>query len=455
MLDKALMASVLARLRACPEVFAVALLDSSGTRLAQDVADGSRGVVEHVVVSLIPVLEEMRRTEPAWSSVFLDVGTDYVVGRRIAEYVVLVLAHPPLSIGKVNQALDSAMDDIWEALGRPGSGTHRRPGTVQLSEDDVVWLLDDDEYGDNILHDELFCEAELSASSLAALPQLIPPEADLTDRMNTQEIERLPDEMAAVTNIIERHGALERQMKLARRVQASLLPAQDSQSLPFADIAAHFHPADLCSGDWWTVDLLPDGRVLFVIGDVTGHGVGPAMITALARGAYDATRAQLGARVTCEALLRIMNTSIYRSARSSLLMTCLVCILDPRNGTMSVSNAGHTFPLLTRQRSSKIHIREIVIRGSPLGSAEELELATMVVSLQPDDVLFWYTDGVIDCENEQGNQFGRKRLLQSLRRQSSREPAVICDTLRHLLTCFRGNQKQSDDLAFAVARIKG
>lgn len=455
MLDEALMASVLARLRACPEVFAVALLDSSGTRLAQDIADTSRGVVEHVVASLIPVLEEMRRTEPAWSSVFLDVGTDYVVGRRVAEYVVLVLAHPPLAISKLNQVLDSSMDEIWNALGRPGSGTHRRSGTVQLSDEDVVWLLDEeDELFDSILDDELF-EAELSAASLASLPQLIPPETDITDRMNTQEMERLPDELAAVTNIIERHGALERQMKLARRVQASLLPAPGSHTLPFADIAVQFYPADLCSGDWWTVDVLPDGRVLFVIGDVTGHGVGPAMITAMAQGACDATRAQLGAGVTCEALLRSMNTSIYRSARSSLLMTCVVCILDPRNGTMSVSNAGHTFPLLTRQWENKIHIRELVIRGSPLGSSQDLDLSTMVVSLQPDDVLFWYTDGVIDCENEQGKQFGRKRLLQSLRRQSSREPAVICDAFRHLLAGFRGSQKQSDDVAFAVARIKG
>jgi serine phosphatase RsbU (regulator of sigma subunit) len=191
-----------------------------------------------------------------------------------------------------------------------------------------------------------------------------------------------------------------------------------------------------------------------MMGYVTGHGAGPAMVTGIAKAAFDVAVAWRGELVTCDDILGAMNAAVYRAARGKMLMTCVASVIDPAQRTVSVTNAGHVFPMLVRRSAGGWQLRELVARGSPLGSAEAADLDTSVIDLAPEDTLVWYTDGLTDCENVSRAQFGRKRLARSLRRESSTTPVDIRDRILLDLRQFSGERPPADDITFAVARIK-
>src|SRR5205085_8451616 len=108
---------------------------------------------------------------------------------------------------------------------------------------------------------------------------------------------------------------LEKELELARTIQETLVPTADLIERGPIKVAGHFQPATQCGGDWWAVHDLPGDKVLIIIGDVTGHGVPAAMITAAAKAACDVGRALEGPRLTPGRLLELMNGAIFESAR--------------------------------------------------------------------------------------------------------------------------------------------
>src|SRR5262249_52982189 len=136
-------------------------------------------------------------------------------------------------------------------------------------------------------------------------------------------------------------ATLEKELEVARMIQETLVPPPDLVDRGFAQLAGYFLPASQCGGDWWTMHDLPDGRLLVVIGDVPGHGVPSAMITAAAKASCDVVRATEGAKLTVTRLLEVMNRAIFESAKRKFVMTCFASILDPKTRTITYANAGH------------------------------------------------------------------------------------------------------------------
>src|SRR6185436_19615831 len=108
---------------------------------------------------------------------------------------------------------------------------------------------------------------------------------------------------------------------------------------------------------------LVDGKVLLVVGDVTGHGVPSAMITAAAKAACDVSRYVYRDDVTVTGLLEIMNYAIFESAQRRFVMTCFASIIDTQRRTITYANAGHNFPYLLRADE----FQSLLIRGNRLG----------------------------------------------------------------------------------------
>src|SRR5688572_26299642 len=123
---------------------------------------------------------------------------------------------------------------------------------------------------------------------------------------------------------------MEKELEVARTIQETLVPPSDTVDRKFVKIAGYFQPASQCGGDWWTYHDLKDGKVLVVIGDVTGHGVPSAMITAAAKAACDVARAVNNEDVSSTQLLEIMNRAIFESAKRKFVMTCFASVIDPK-----------------------------------------------------------------------------------------------------------------------------
>jgi serine phosphatase RsbU (regulator of sigma subunit) len=249
-------------------------------------------------------------------------------------------------------------------------------------------------------------------------------------------------------------ATLEKELEVARTIQETLVPPPDPVERQYVRLAGYFLPASQCGGDWWTVHDMPDGRILVVIGDVTGHGVPSAMITAAAKAACDVVRATEGDKLTVTRLLEVMNRAIFESAKRKFVMTCFASILDPRKRTITYANAGHNFPYLFRPGAVDGNDFQVLMsRGNRLGDLEESTYSEKTAPLSANDVLVWYTDGIVECENDRGEEYGEKRFRAAIRRAAELDPVAMRESVVSAAGQFFGERPRKDDITMVFARI--
>jgi serine phosphatase RsbU (regulator of sigma subunit) len=249
-------------------------------------------------------------------------------------------------------------------------------------------------------------------------------------------------------------ATLEKELEVARTIQETLVPPPDPVDRSFIKLAGYFMPASQCGGDWWTVHDMADGRLLVVIGDVTGHGVPSAMITAAAKAACDVARAEQGNKLTVTKLLEVMNRAIFESAKRKFVMTCFASIIDPKARTITFANAGHNFPYLFRPGATDgSDFQVLMSRGNRLGDLEESSYAEKTQNLTPGDVLVWYTDGIVECENPTGEEYGEKRFRAAIRRAGDLDPASMRESVVAAAGQFFADRARKDDITMVFARI--
>jgi serine phosphatase RsbU (regulator of sigma subunit) len=249
-------------------------------------------------------------------------------------------------------------------------------------------------------------------------------------------------------------ATLEKELEVARTIQETLVPPPDPVERDYVKLAGYFLPASQCGGDWWTVHDMPDGRILVVIGDVTGHGVPSAMITAAAKAACDVVRATEGDKLTVTRLLEVMNRAIFESAKRKFVMTCFASILDPKRKTITYANAGHNFPYLFRPGAADGNDFQVLMsRGNRLGDLEESTYSEKTATLNLNDILVWYTDGIVECENDRGEEYGEKRFRAAIRRAAELDPVAMRESVVSAAGQFFGERPRKDDITMVFARI--
>ncbi|XXX76366.1 PP2C family protein-serine/threonine phosphatase [Sorangium sp. So ce134] len=259
----------------------------------------------------------------------------------------------------------------------------------------------------------------------------------------------LGDRLVQLLHDTAERASLKEQLEVARAVQQMLVPSDDVIERRSLRLASHFQPAAECGGDWWTFHDLPDGKLLTVIGDVTGHGISSAIITGAAKAACDIARTFIREELSVAQLLRLMNCSIFEAGKQKFLMTCAACIFDPEARSLTLANAGHPFPYLVRNNT----VRQLAAQGSPLGAASSAEYASSTVHLEGGDALLWFTDGVTECENASNEQFTEKRLRALFQSVATYAPEEARDAIVAAVTRFRGERSLDDDMTLVVARV--
>ena len=261
---------------------------------------------------------------------------------------------------------------------------------------------------------------------------------------------RLADQLMMLLSDTAERAVLKKELEVARAVQQLLVPSDETIHRDGMQIASYFQPAAECGGDWWTVAELADGKVLTMIGDVTGHGVSSAIITGAAKAAcelaIDVTRGAIDAR----RLLGLMNSALYRTARQQVMMTCNATIIDPAAHSLVMANAGHPNPILVRQGI----IHPLMAEGAPLGAAADTTYQQIQLGLEAGDVLACFTDGIVEAENRRGEQFTERRLRAVTQRAAPQGAIEVRDAVVGALTAFRESTEQADDLTFVVTAFR-
>ncbi len=241
---------------------------------------------------------------------------------------------------------------------------------------------------------------------------------------------------------------VERDLDLAREIQQGLLPQLPPEAQGF-EIAGWNQPADQTGGDFYDWLSLPDGRVVLTLADVTGHGIGPALIVAVYR-AYVRASTTFGIAALAAAFENI-NDLLCADLPQGKFITAVVGVLDPQANRMRMVSAGHG-PLLYYQAASGT-VQSWNADGPPLGIVEGLEFdAPRDIEFSPGDILVLVTDGFFEWANEAGELFGTDRLEAFVRANSNLAPAAFIHALHEAVLDHAGGTVQGDDLTALVIR---
>lgn len=251
-------------------------------------------------------------------------------------------------------------------------------------------------------------------------------------------------------------ATLEKELEVARVIQESLLPPSRLIDKGFFQFQGYFKSASICGGDWWSFSELVNDKLLVLIGDVTGHGVSSAMITAAAKSCCDTLRHVTEGELTCTFLLEELNKTIYEAAHRKFVMTFFATIIDPHARTITFSNAGHNFPMLFRAHAKEGEpgVVPLVTRGNRLGDVMESRFLERTVSFEPGDVLVWYTDGLTEGMGKNGEEFGEKRFRRSIMAALEKGPDAILERiLRDAEAHFANFAHPEDDITLVVGKF--
>ncbi len=248
----------------------------------------------------------------------------------------------------------------------------------------------------------------------------------------------------------QRMASLQRDVELAREIQTGLFPAELPTRGAFR-VAAVNDPGQRVSGDYYDLISMDDGRHWVLIADVTGEGVAAALIMANLQAAVHAT---IEGAVDPGALLTRWNRLIYSNTHSSKFVTCLLALIDPAQGRIHLSTAGHCRPFLLRAGDAPPESIEIE-SNYPLGVVENADFASTNIDVGRDPYIYFaFTDGVIEAMNAEGDQYGLDRLGAVFEEAHGElNPASLVKQVRKSVTSFVGSAPQSDDITILAARV--
>lgn len=250
-----------------------------------------------------------------------------------------------------------------------------------------------------------------------------------------------PDATAPPANA-ERDETLHQDLRVARDIQVSLLLAS-SPRLPGWEASTSFLPASELGGDLYDFVELNPPHWGVMIGDVSGKGIPAALHMAVARTLF---RMEARQRRDPGQTLAQINQYIIEQVPQGCI-TLLYGQLNTADGTMRLANAGHNYPLILNDT-----VHELPLDGLPLGIDADYAFAETTAQLQPGDVLIFYTDGVVEAFNEQGELFGFERLKEVLAESPRRRPRTLTRHIVRAVRAFTGPTPQSDDITLVVLR---
>jgi serine phosphatase RsbU (regulator of sigma subunit) len=244
----------------------------------------------------------------------------------------------------------------------------------------------------------------------------------------------------------EEQQRLARELEIATQIQQSMLPTH-APSIPGLDIAFHFKPADEVGGDYY--DLLPlgDSHLAVAVGDVNGHGLGAALLMAMAKSSL---HTQAGKDPTVEAVMLGLNDMIYSATTERRFMTFVYALIDLQTRTMVAANAGHPFPFRRFGADGAVAMVETP-PVYPLGVRRKGKYAPSESHMQVGDVLVFYSDGIIEGRNPDGEDFGFDRFEQVIRDHGQGTATEIRDALLRAFADFNG--QQDDDITLLVIKF--
>lgn len=239
--------------------------------------------------------------------------------------------------------------------------------------------------------------------------------------------------------------SLKNDLEVAREIQLAMLP-QRTHAVEGLEAAGRTRPANTVGGDCYDILRLPDGRLLLMLGDVSGKGSPAALLMALA---IAMLRTLAPENLPLVGLVERLNRLVYEQTPGSRFITMFVAAIDPATWTLTYINAGQTPPLLRRRTGG---IEALTTGGMALGMFDRATYAAAELTLDPGDLLVAYSDGVTEAEDPAGAPFdesGLRRVIEAHHRDAPDDlgAAIVAAVVAHA-----ASGRLADDLTVLAAR---
>jgi sigma-B regulation protein RsbU (phosphoserine phosphatase) len=240
---------------------------------------------------------------------------------------------------------------------------------------------------------------------------------------------------------------LQREIHLAQNIQMKLLNGE-KPLLPSGEMSGVSIPARLIGGDYFDFYPLTNGKIRIVIGDVMGKGIPAAMLMILTRGAFrTAAEATQGPGET----LTAMNNAMFKDLRKLGSFVTVFCAdWDPLIGEFTYANAGHNIPVIVRGHSEVVQL--VDLKGVMLGGLPGKKYREESLQLKDEDLVFFYTDGIVEAQNLEGEMFKLERLTQLIIENGHKKAMEMETTVVETLNAFTEGLPQKDDITMVILK---
>ncbi len=240
---------------------------------------------------------------------------------------------------------------------------------------------------------------------------------------------------------------LQQELAIAKGIQRSLLPAS-APIIRGYDVAGWSQSAEETGGDFFDFHILDDGRLVLMLADVSGHGIGPAL---LAAECWALQRAVFSWAADYHSSLTLINQLICRHIPNDRFITAFAACLNAETNTLSFLSAGHGPVFILRVAENRIET--LPVNGLPLGIlADHRYEEWQTICFNTGDILIAFTDGFFEWENRSGQCFGTDRICENVFRYAELSAAAIIEHIHRDLLHFAEGTQQQDDLTAVVIK---
>lgn len=270
----------------------------------------------------------------------------------------------------------------------------------------------------------------------------------------TTMFNKMVNQIKVLLRTHEEKVKLDTEMSLAAEFQLKILPPNRLEN-DLVQFAGHYEPAQKCGGDWWYYVDTEDYFITF-IGDVTGHGIKSALLTFAARAVVSEAKKSF---ISPAETMKTLNNAVYDTLNGSLNMTCFIAAFDKKRSRLIYTNAAHEMPYyFIPNRDIKRTSINVLFRthGPRLGEVQDYTYIQTEIDFDPRNIFFFYSDGLTDIANPNGETFGERNLLKfftEMKETSIGVDAALTDLTRTAKNWQNGSVLP-DDLSYFFLKMK-
>jgi serine phosphatase RsbU (regulator of sigma subunit) len=265
------------------------------------------------------------------------------------------------------------------------------------------------------------------------------------------QVETLAEYLKKVESDSGVHRAFRKDLEGAKDVQQAFFPP-NSFSIPCLSSETFYQPARGIGGDYYDFLSLPGARWGIAIGDVSGKGIGAALLMASLQASL---RAQaLHHRLDLTALIGDVNRLVHGSCPAGFFASLFYAEYEPTTRMLQYVNAGHNSPIVVRPRTQGCELFHLRSEAVPIGVYAEVPFKATRFQLLKDDILVAYTDGITEAANPSGQLWGVQSLESQLRSCSHMAPREIVERILAEVSDFADGESQRDDITLVVMKVQ-